>query len=223
MELKNKPLSEEAQKKEASLLRQQINGYLISYFSHFVLALALIIFAAGLFLFIYPKYQEVAKSNQDARDNLEAEYQAKDSYLSKIGKLKKSYQPISEADRKKIEAMVPADSEITRLIPEIESIVIRNSAVLNSIHLEPVDSFSQPEASIETGVIPETPAGIFSGPLPQGVKLVRIAINLSSVNYQVLKNIIKTMENNLRLLDISEVNYSSADDKAGLIIYTYYF
>lgn len=223
MESKNNPSLDG--KTGDSPLKQQINSFLISYFNYVILAAAIIVLAAGLYLFIYPEYQKMSESDQLAREKMQTEYEIQNSYLDRIGNLKKSYQLISEADKQKIKAMVPDNDRLTDLIPDIESIVQRNSAVLNSIKIEPKNfdvSARANEVVVESGEKREPPAGIFGGPLPAGVKLATIEISLGSVNYQVLKNIVKTLENNLRLFDVAEINYGAADSKASLVVYTYY-
>jgi hypothetical protein len=52
--------------------------------------------------------------------------------------------------------------------------------------------------------------------------LIKIEVNLSSVNYPILKNIIKVFENNLRLFDIAKINFNVNDSQAVLNIYSYY-
>ncbi|MDD4272009.1 MAG: hypothetical protein PHF50_04370, partial [Patescibacteria group bacterium] len=58
--------------------------------------------------------------------------------------------------------------------------------------------------------------------LPQGVGSIMIEVNLSSVNYSILKNIIKAFENNLRLFDIAKITFNANGNKALLNIYSYY-
>ncbi|MDO8592896.1 MAG: hypothetical protein Q7R92_03975 [bacterium] len=205
------------------LLKQKINSFLINYFGYLALAAAAIVLAAAGWLFIYPQYQKIAKENEIARQSLQIEYEQKASLLKSMLNLKKLYQQISEADRKKIMAMVPAGADPSGLIPEIESIALRNSVVLNSLKLEPMAAKGQPklQSQEESGEKKEPVAGIFEQP-PQGVGRVRLEVNLSSLNYPVLKNVIKTFENNVRLLDIAKINYNVSEKKAALTVYAYY-
>ncbi len=219
--INNTPTSKKENKPD-SLLKQRTNIFLINYFDYLALALALAVFTVGLFWFIYPQYQSISKSNKMAMENLQTEYAAKSAYLNAINALKQSYRRISEADKNKIAEMVPVEKNIVAQIPKIESIVISNSAILNSIKIEPVDFPGQAGVKVDSGETSELPAGIFNGPLPAGVKLVKIEIDLGLVNYQVLKNIIKTFENNLRLYDIADINYLASDNEASLVIYSYY-
>lgn len=235
MEIKDKPLRQPADSKKDkspadepknkfnSLLKQRINIFLINYFNYLVLVLALVIFAAGLFLFIYPPYQQIVKNGKTVEKSLQTDYETKAGYLRDVRDLKSSYQPISEANRKKIEDMVPVGNEVTGLISEIESMVLKNGAILNSIKVGSEDPKSQPktETTVESGKKQESLAGIFEQ-LPAEVGLARIEINLSSVNYQVLKNLLETFENNLPLMDIAKLDYDVQGNKVVFTVYSYY-
>lgn len=213
--------SQRPEKKPDDLLKQKINAFLMDYFNHLTWAAAFIILFVSLFFFVYPQYKRIVKDNETADKNLQAEYETKYNYLNAVRNLKESYRLVGVENKQKIEAMVPASNEVSNLIPEIESIVARNGAILDSIKIEADDSKSRPEARVEVSEKQEPPEGIF-GQLPQGVNRIKIEVNLSSVNYSVLKNIIKTFESNLRLLDIAKIDYSVNENKAILIIYAYY-
>lgn len=206
-------------KSDYNLFKRQANIFLLNYFNYLIFAVSLIIFVLGSTFFIYPRAKRIIASDQAERRNLQNQYDGQNGYLTKIINLKQSYRQISEADKKKIESMVPADKRVIGLIPEIESIVLKNGAFLNSIKIDSPDLKSRPGTSIEEKRGPA--AGIF-GPLPEGIGLVKIEVDLGSVNYQVLKNIIKTLENNLRLLDVAKISYPAQESKVNLIIYAYY-
>lgn len=223
MEIKDKPPAGETEKAANNLLKQRINIFLISYFSYLNLALVLIIFLAGLFLFIYPQYQRMVEGNETAQIGLTAEYEEKYNYLKDIRELKNSYGLISAEARKKIEDMVPAGGEVVGLIPEIELIVLKNGVILDSIKIASGDLGGQAKTKIiaETGKKPELPAGSFER-LPEGAGRVKMEIKLSSINYLALKNLLKSLENNLRLLDISKLEYSAPENTAMVTAYAYY-
>ena len=222
MEIKNQPAAGgQDNKKQAELLKAKINGFLINYFNYLVLALSLIILAAGLFLLAYPKYQQISKANEEAKNNLQIEYETKFNYLNSIRNFKKSYQSISDEDKAKIAGMVPAKRETGVIITEIESIAVRNSAILTSVKIEPEAAAGRTNLRVEPREDKEPPIGIFNQP-PQGVGLIKIEVNLSSVNYPILKNIIKAFENNLRLFDVAKINFNASEDTALLNIYSYY-
>lgn len=206
---KNQPAAGAAPKKSAAVLKIKTNKFLINYFNYLILALGAIITAAGLFILVYPKYQQISKTNKEIRKNFLAGYETRSDYLNSVRDLKKSYQSITDGDKAKIDAMAPNQGDAGAIITEIESIVASNGAILNSIRIEPVGSGGGTEA------------GIFNQP-PTGAGLVKIEVKLSAVDYQVLKNIIKTFENNLRLFDIAKINFNVSGSQALLNIYSYY-
>ncbi|MFA6307180.1 MAG: hypothetical protein WCV70_04400 [Patescibacteria group bacterium] len=222
MEIKKKsPAGEEENKKQTEALKIKISGFLINYFNYFIFSLGVIILVVGLFLFVYPKYRQILKENQESKNNLQIEYEAEFNYLSSIRDLKKSYQSISDGEKAKIAVMVPAMDDASVIITEIESIAVRNSAILTSIKIEPRGSGDKAAPETQPKENKDMPAGIFNQ-LPSGVGLIKIEVNLSSVNYSILKNIVKAFENNLRLFDIARISFDSDKDQALLNIYSYY-
>lgn len=220
MEFKsNQPAAGAAPKQSAAVLKIKTNKFLISYFNYLILALGAIITVGGLFILVYPKYQQIAKTNKEIRKNLLVGYEAKSDYLNSVRNLKKSYQSISDGDKAKIDVMAPNQSDAGAIITEIESIAASNSAILNSIRIEPVGSGRKTEVEVKENKEPS--AGLFNQP-PAGAGLIKIEVKLSAVDYQVLKNIIKTFENNLRLFDIAKINFNVSENQALLNIYSYY-
>jgi len=222
MEIKKSPFSGgEENKKQAEVLKNKINGFLINYFNYLILVLGVIILAIGLLVFVYPKYQQIFNTTEEAKNNLQIEYETKLNYLNSIRNLKKAYKSISDADKAKIADMLPAARDTSAIITEIESIVVRNSAILTSIKIEPLAAGGRSSLKVESAENKELPVGIFNE-LPQGVGQIKIDVRLNSVNYQILKNIIKTVENNLRLFDIAKVVFNVRENEAFLNIYVYY-
>jgi len=222
---KNSPAGGEENKKQAKLLKIKINGFLINYFSYLIFSLGIIILVAGLFILVYPKYQQISRANEEAENNLQIEYETKFNYLNFIRNLKKSYQSINDDEKAKIASMLPATRDTSIIITEVESIAVKNSAILTSIKIEPQSAGGRANFKAELKAEPkenkEPPAGIFNE-LPQGIGLVKIEVNLSSVNYPILKNIIKAFESNLRLFDIAKISFNASENEALLNIYSYY-
>ena len=225
METKDKPLTHgadgEKENKPDDLLKAKINDFLISYFSYLVWGLAIIIFVVGSLLFVYPNYRQLDQANRAAKENLLAEYDKKADYLNSIINLKKSFQLVKAEEVRKIVAMLPSGSDTSGIISEIELIALRNGAILRSVKVNAEADRSAVRQKTESKEKTEPPAGIFEK-LPTGVNRLKIEVSFGSINYPVLKNLIKTFENNLRLFDISKIDYDAADNKAVLIVYSYY-
>ena len=233
METKDKPLNQpfrqpptggadgEKENQGDDLLKVKINGFLISYFGYLVWGLAIIIFAVGLLLFVYPNYRQLGQANRAAKENLLAENDKKADYLNSVTNLKKSFQLVKAEEVRKIVTMLPSGSDASGIISEIERIALRNGAILRSVKVNAEADRGAVRQRAELAEKTEPPAGIFEK-LPAGVGRLKIEVSFGSINYPVLKNIIKTFENNLRLFDISKIDYGATDNKATLIIYSYY-
>ena len=222
MEIKKKSLaSEEENKKQVKLLKIKINIFLMDYFNYLIFSFSLIILVVGLLTLVYPRYKQVSQEKEEAKNSLQVEYKTKSDYLDSILNLKSIYQLVSDEEKAKISNMLPATRDTSIIITEIESIAIKNSAILNSIKIEPQSTGSGTSSRTEVKEGKGSLAGIFNEP-PDGVGLVKIEIKLSSVNYQTLKNIIKTFENNLRIFDIAKINFDVNKNEALLNIYSYY-
>lgn len=209
--------------KKKEMLKAKINGFLIGYFNYLSLGLGAVILLAGLFLLVYPQYQQTTKDNLAAKQLMEKDYQDKSSALAAARKLKQLYQQISDEDKAKINAMIPVGGDNSQLISEIESIVVKNGAVLVSVKIQPEESDSQVKVKTDKDKTEKisSPAGNL-GQAPKGVGRIKINIDMASVSYPVLKNIIKTLENNLRLMDVATVSYTAKETKSLLSVYAYY-
>ncbi|MFH1254952.1 MAG: hypothetical protein V1667_00525 [bacterium] len=211
----------EENKKKPELLKIKISAFLINYFNYFISFIGIAILTAGLLAFIVPKYKMISKENEDAKNRIQVEYAEKTNRLNSARNLKESYKSASDGDKSKISAMIPAGSDTSAIISEIESISLRNGAILNSVKIETKSASADKNLKVETEVKSNPPAGIFSNP-PEKIGLIKIEASLSSVNYSVLKNIIKSFENSLRLFDIAGISYQAEESQAILNIYSYY-
>ncbi|MEI6597142.1 MAG: hypothetical protein WCL13_02930 [bacterium] len=201
-------------------LKLKIDNFLINYLDYLILAVAAIILVLGLWLFIYPQYLQIVQ-DENARKKIQTEYENELDYFNFIVDFKKSYQSISEENKNKLAGMVPTQSDINGLIYIIEAIASKNGVVLNSLKVEPEIIRASAAVKAPAGGNKEPTGDIFEQ-LPPGVGRVKIEVNLSAVNYQVLKNVIKTFENNLRLLDIAKISYNFSESKVNLLAYSYY-
>jgi len=180
----------------------------------------LVVLTAGYFLLIQPKYQEMRGENEMTSQELQQAYAAKQTLLGNLNQLEQSYNQIKQADKDKINAMLPAKAEVERLISELEAIVLKNGLILASLSIEP-----QEKAKTSTKVeIKDENSGqkLKIAEMPEGVALVKISMGIVGSDYNGLKNLLRTIENNLRLLDIDKLDYNNAENKASLDLTAYY-
>lgn len=220
MTVKERPLAGGLNNQSGIIWRRKINNFLINYFAYLAVALSVIIFVAGWLFLLYPQYRRINQDSDAVRKNLRAEYNAKLENLNEIISLRQSYEAITAEDKEKIKQMLPPAGNLSELIPLMENIALRNGAVLNSVKVEADNA--KGSAGVRAPVADNnSAAGIFLRP-PQNVGLIRIEISLSLVSYAVLKNILKTFENNLRLFDVAKLEYGVNDNRATFNIFCYY-
>jgi len=186
-------------------LKQQLNVVLIKHFRLMTFLLVMIIFIGGYFLIIQPKYNQIVKDSKLKTDELENKYSTRQKYLTQLIHLRVAYKQIDQTDKDKIEAMLPDTPQTEELISEIEVITQKNGLTLAALSVEPE------EFSGETS----------SDPL-SAVAKVKITMDVIGTDYFALNNLLRTIENNLRLIDVTSVNYLTQDKKTSLVMQAYY-
>ncbi len=190
---------------QADQLKQKINNFLIKHFRWIIFAIIIIIFVGGYFIFILPKYNQIVRDVQLQADELEKKYSFRQQYLTQLIHLKVAYKQISQENKDKIEAMLPSSPKVEDLISEIETISLKNGLTLTNLSVEPAEAIGEK-----------------TGEILNGVANVKITMEIVGTDYYALKNILKTIENNLRLMDIISVNYLVGDKKTSLVLQAYY-
>ena len=203
--------------------KQKINIFLIKYFKWLTFGLAAIILAAGYFLLIQPKYKQVVKGVKLISDDKQSEYLTQQKYLNRLNELKAVYQSIKIQDRNKISAILPNQSEIDKLFTEIEAIALSNGLILTSLQFESAESAAKINNKYVAGLAKANQDSKDKiDDLPEDIAEVKIIMNLVGTDYDGLKNVLKTIERNLRLMDIIKLSFSPKDNQTSLELLAYY-
>mgnify|MGYP000985493738 CR=1 FL=1 len=188
--------------------QNSLNLFLNNYFNLIlVFVLALVLLGAYL-AFIKPKYQETKLLIQN---NLEQQQRLYTEQVKKLNSLKvisDLYEKIPIADLDKFNEVLPDDYVKEALFGELEEIITQNGFVVNSI------SLSDSGLSIEN----EEEANS-----KEKVGSLSINLSLSAINYNNLKNLLRLLESNLRLFDVTEINFDPGGNGVELILSTYYY
>ena len=193
--------------------------FLYRYFYFFSLILVIIVIVAGIFAFVIPKYRAISEEmkSRDEEKRLELDYLNK--YQVELTKYKSSYDRIDKDDVNKVNKIYPEVEDIEELFTELAVLVKKNGLLLNSVELskggdkKAKKTVSKQEDSSSTeGQIPE---------LPSDIGVISINLSISGVNYKSLKNILRTFENNLRILDIKNLSFKP-EGSLSLEVETYY-
>ncbi len=205
-------------------LKQKANGFLIKYFNLLAIALAAIILIVGFFLLIKPKYNKIFQEIRLSNESSESKYNAAFAHLAQLNKLKAEYEKISPEGIKKIEIMLPSEKFYEEQFVQLESIVLKNGLLLTSLQISPEElpSGKESAAAKAKNSQPEKNKAAEAG-LPEEVTKIKIAMNVAGVDYLGLKNLLYVLENNLQLIDITNLSFSPDQKSATLEMHAYYF
>jgi hypothetical protein len=199
-------------KKNKNLLNLFLNNYF-----NIIMALVVILFlAAAYFIVIKPKYAETMAAitaNIEGQQKLYTEQEKKLANLKLISDL---YKKIPQADMDKFNGVLPDNYVKERLFGELEEIVTTSGFMLNSVEIEkPEDKavvVTQADGTISTVAAPAKKIGS-----------INLKLSISSINYTGFKSLLKLLENNLRLFDITKLTFSPGENSAEITLTTYYY
>lgn len=180
------------------------------------LTVALIATLAWLIV-LQPKFKAINSGEEFIRKT--EEYQSQVRYYGNLNAIKASYEKISAADKKKIEAFVNVSSDINDLYKEIEYLARINNMVADKIEPKELD---------EKFEIVNIAGSSKRNTLLNNTKVWRTTVTLISdrsknmiVNYANLKKLLTAMEFNLRLMDVQRVSFDPLTNTAVIELLTY--
>ncbi len=175
------------------------------------LVITLISFLAAIllvFVFIEPLWNSVKGLRSDiAGQNQEIE--KIEELLVKVNKLEQEYQELND-DAEKISLALPKEKDLAYLLTQFETLASSNGLLLESISLEEQDVSQD---------IRQPPLGSSS----QGSSKIEALINAPSLSLQVrlsgsyesFKGYLSFLEDNVRLMDVQSIGFTSQGDKKG--------
>jgi len=181
---------------------------LTQYFKYVPIAMFLLIVCACFLFFIKPKYENITRNiDEDIKKN-EAAYEEYKVYFDKANKLIRNYNKLGEKDIERLDMILPSAPEEGSLMVQAELIAAMHGASLDAFTLAAKENKNSPEKKA---------AG--SGK----IGTVDIQLDLSGVDYGKLKRLLAAFARNIRILDITSVNYSPSSQSLSLTATAYYF
>lgn len=191
----------------------KLNVFLSRYFNYLMIIFLILLLLFGFLFFIKPKYELVSNSIKNISKAKEEEYDALEKQYVKISGMWADYNRIDGADVEKIHEMIPQSDSTEELFRELEIIILKSGLTLNSIEISPDNASKETDNSKKTAA---------AGSIYDNVGRVKINLSVSGVNYEDFKKLLSTFENNLRLMDVQNVNVSLSSGSASFEIITYY-
>lgn len=202
--------------KTAPKNQNALNLFLNSYFSIFVLLVVIIVFVLAYFFWIRPKFIQTLGA---IRANIEMQqqlYEAQQKKLISLKAVSELYKKIDKEDLKKFNGVLSENYVKERLFGELEEIVYTNGFLIDSIKL------SRPDEGEEEGK-GSSEEIVTLQKLSPNIGQINVNISISTIDYPGFKNLVKIMENNLRLFDIIKLDFSPSEGMANFTLATYYY
>lgn len=191
--------------------KNTLNLFLNEYFQAIIVLSLILFLALAYFIFLGPRFS-IAQTT--IRANIDSEKTLYTNNLKKLASYKainEIYKNIDKNDLKRFNAVLPDNYVAERLFGEIEEIVSREGGLVSDITIKIPD---EAEAAAAT-----------SSPLTTDPNLgqYNLDITVSAINYSDFKGLLKKLESNLRLLDITNVSFTPSDSTAKITFTTYYY
>ncbi|MCK9578923.1 MAG: hypothetical protein M0Q92_00545 [Methanoregula sp.] len=178
------------------------------YFYYFIILEVALVLGFGYWFLLKPKikiiYQSQGEKNAAYQKN-EQELAALDKQIGELSKIKQNYDSLGSENEAKVNEMLPQTSGQRDLAMQINKMAAANGLLLKSI------DFGEKET-----------AGQEIAPAQTLAKEVEINFEVMGVTYPALKSLLNSLENNLRLIDVSAVKYSPKGETAELTVKSYY-
>lgn len=190
------------------------NIFLNDYFNIIIAFVVILILLIAYFAVIRPKYTETLDA---IKINLEQQQRLYNSQQIKLNNLKAVadlYKKIPAADLKKFNSVLPDNYIKERLFGELEEIITQNGFILLSVNI----SDNQ-----EDGQAAENDKKDTLSSVPENIGVINLELSVTAINYAGFKNLLRTLENNLRLFDVTNVSFSPGDNSASFVLSTYYY
>jgi hypothetical protein len=195
---------------------QKINLFFFHYFKWLNVLCAILLLSLGGMYILKPKYNIVITDTLNKLEELQIDLEARNAYLNKLLELQRIYEKVDSGDKDKINNILTKGPNKEALMRQIEAIVKNNGSLLNSLMIES-EKDALPAAEAAKGAIP---AAVRANASEVGT--IHIKLDVSSVNYAVLKRLLATFENNIRLMDLEDLSFNPSGMSANIALKTYY-
>jgi hypothetical protein len=199
---------------QANLAKQKVNLFLSKYFNLVIIVVVLLILVISFFGLIKPKYNSILNSIQA---NV---YQKEKIYLQQYRKLSESkqlialFRSISPKEVEKVNSIIPKKYVREDLFSELERLVVGNNFLLKSIEISSNADISSKKRGVANNINNPT--------LPPEIDQIHVNMSVGGVDYYGLKYLISVLENNLKLMDIVNLEFNPEGNNFNLEFWTYY-
>lgn len=168
----------------------------------------LIIIAGGWYLILPPVLQFV-KGGDYYLPAWRAEYEQREKNLQAMKELISGSQKVSRVQQDKLAMLLPAGEDRAGLFAQLEELVLNSGLI-------PLEMAIKKESD------GAGPPGTAADEANQEIKHLYVSLRLGSARYDNFKKLLDSLEKNLRLMEVVELNFEPKSNAASLTLITYY-
>ncbi len=185
----------------------------------FIGLVCLVVVIISFLGFFWPEYQNTLLEVNDNYQQAKIELANKQKYQSNLIKLNTFYKSIDKATRDKVFDMLPAELNKENILAEIEAICLANSLMIKSSDVKAINDTAEEVKKTEASDDQDKKPVIKQ---ENKINSAIIKLELQGREYNSFKGLLRTIENNLHLMDIKNVEYFPAKNQVVLSIQIYY-
>lgn len=190
--------------------------FFANYFNWFISVICVIVLFSGYWWLIKPKYNVIIRDELFKKE--EKIYDDKITYLRQLNEVKEVYNKISDSDKNKIDTVLSAGQDIDtvkiNLLKEITYLGRINGVLVEKLDITPLDNSEGKFIELV-----KNPRLNFKN---DNLQIMVVSFKLNGVDYDSLKRIAGRFEKNLRLMDITKLEFDPANRDATIELNVYY-
>lgn len=185
-------------------------------YANVLIIIILILFSIAAYaLILGPKFSNTKEAIHLSIQGNEKLYASSQKKLAVLSDIQKVYQNIKPSDLQKFNTVLPGEYVPERLFGELGEIVKNGGWLVNSIKFAPaINTQGKSRRQI---------AQILATTNRPGLKEIKLSLTVSAIDYPGLKRLLSSLEDNLRLIDVQDVEFSPTAHTATLKLITYYY
>lgn len=173
-------------------LKQSSINILHYHFYLLVLLVSIIIVGLGVWLILLPKYQDLRSHALFDLDQQRLKLEQKQEELTNLNQTKEFFDSLSPAELDRLYLALPREAELPSLFAQIDKIAQTAGVKLSAVDID------------MEGLAPRTAVQEATAPL---VKSLLVSLKIEELDYFGLKRLISHLEKNLRMFNISALNF----------------
>ena len=185
----------------------------------YILLVAMVagIVVLGYVYIISPRQKDINEGGSVTLQEKSNQLKELEIYLKKVTNMSEEYKNYTGEKIKTLTSILPLEKDIPGLFVQMQELAKQNDFALNSIDISDAGSgrkigFSENPG--EDGAVQEEKKGDQAKAVADdsgGIKELNISFIISGGNYENLKHFLSDIEMNLRLFDVYDINFGSAE------------